>query len=190
MLNTLFENIENGFYGVRLTTALGIKLERNRYVEKAGHTTARAVNITTGALEVELGRESYVGITNGSPVIYASGTNNFNKIVPQKGVTRNSTVGATLHEHESGLLCSNSNATALVTFSLPAAKPGLEYSFRVDDADGIKVQAGTGDTIRIGTSVSAAAGFVQSTELGATIYLTCTIANKWIASASGTWTVT
>ncbi len=76
-----------------------------------------------------------------------------------------------------------------VNFTLPAAVIGYTFTFQVT-AVGITVTAVGSDTIRIGTSVSATAGNVTCTTIGNSITLTCTKANKWVATAhEGTWTV-
>lgn len=85
----------------------------------------------------------------------------------------------------------NTGDTSLTTITLPTAVAGLQYGFCVLDSDGLKVQAAAGDTIRIGTSVSAAAGFCQATALGATVFLVAMDDTQWVAMYSvGSWTVT
>lgn len=85
----------------------------------------------------------------------------------------------------------NEGASSLVTFNLPTASSNLDYTFVVQDADGIRVVANTGDTIRIAGSVSASAGRIDSTTIGSSIRLVAINATEFIAVAvSGTWSVT
>jgi hypothetical protein len=73
--------------------------------------------------------------------------------------------------------------------TLPTAAAGLSYTFVVQDTDGIRVTASTGDTIRLGNKVTATAGYVESTTIGDTITLVAINVDEWIAvSAIGTWT--
>jgi hypothetical protein len=82
----------------------------------------------------------------------------------------------------------NEGASAIVPFTLPAAASGLEYTLFVQDADGIQVIAGAGDTIRIGSLVTAAAGNVQSNTIGSSVTLKAINATEWVAIAAlGTW---
>lgn len=84
----------------------------------------------------------------------------------------------------------NEGATARADSTLPAAAAGLAYGFVVQDADGIQVTAASGDTIRLSTAVSAAAGNIQSTTIGSTVWLVAINATEWVAlSFQGTWTV-
>lgn len=73
---------------------------------------------------------------------------------------------------ESGSVFTNEGATALNYHTLPTAAAGLVYTFYVQDTDGIRVVANTGDTIRIDTAVSAAAGYAESTTVGSSVTLT------------------
>lgn len=84
----------------------------------------------------------------------------------------------------------NEGAAALVQFNLPGAAAGRQYEFIVQDAVGITVDAAAGDTIRIGTSVTAASGSITSTTVGSTIKLKAINATEWIAtSMMGAWTI-
>jgi hypothetical protein len=85
----------------------------------------------------------------------------------------------------------NEGATAEVNFNLPSAAAGLEYTFIVQDADGIQVTAASGDTIRVAGSVSASGGTAEATTIGNVLKLIAINATEWVAiSVIGTWTVT
>lgn len=91
---------------------------------------------------------------------------------------------------ESRKLITNEGATAENYHALPSAAAGLEFVFYCQDTDGIRVVASAGDTIRLGASVSAAAGFVRSVAAGSCITLVAINATEWIATTIvGTWTV-
>lgn len=84
----------------------------------------------------------------------------------------------------------NEGTTAKRNNTLPGAAAGLTYTFIVQDTDGVTVTAAAGDTIRIASSVSAAAGNIDTTTLGSTVTLVAINATEWIAtSVIGTWTV-
>jgi hypothetical protein len=94
---------------------------------------------------------------------------------------------------DSQKIFTNEGAGALVVFTLPAALAGLQYTFYVQDADGLQVVAGAGDTIRLSTSVSAVAGNIQSTGtvVGGAVTLVAINDTEWIAtSIVGPWVVT
>jgi hypothetical protein len=65
--------------------------------------------------------------------------------------------------------------------TLPAAAADIEYRFIVQDVDGMRIVAGTGDTIRLAAVVSIAAGFVESTTIGDVLRLVAINATEWIA---------
>lgn len=106
-------------------------------------------------------------------------------------VTAQSSTPLTLTSSDSGKLYTNEGAAAQIVFNLPTAAAGLEFSFVIQDADGIQVVAASGDTIRVAGSVSAAAGNIAATTIGNTVHLKAINATEWIAvSYVGTWTVT
>lgn len=101
------------------------------------------------------------------------------------------TASSTVYSCDEGVLLTNEGAAALVAFTLPTAEAGRTFRFYVQDADGIRVVAAAGDTIRVNGSVSAVAGRIDSTTVGSFIELMAVNATEWIAVASsGTWTVT
>ncbi len=91
---------------------------------------------------------------------------------------------------EARKLLTNEGATALNYHTLPAAAAGLTYSFVVADTDGVRIVAAGGDTIRLGATVSKAAGYIESTDVGSAVILTAINATEWMAlSIVGNWTV-
>lgn len=84
----------------------------------------------------------------------------------------------------------NEGTTAQNYRTLPSAAAGYQFTFVVQDADGIRVVAAAGDTIRIAGTVSATAGYAQSTTIGSTLTLVAINATEWVAiSWLGTWTI-
>src|SRR4051794_33522254 len=111
-------------------------------------------------------------------------------IAPQGSVVVDAD-GRTITVAESGSVYSNEGASAIAPFILPPAAASLNYSFIVQDADGIRVTAASGDTIRIAGTASGLAGKIENTTIGSTVKLTAINATEWIGSVgAGTWTVT
>jgi hypothetical protein len=98
----------------------------------------------------------------------------------------------TLTQAFSNMVVTNEGDTAEHVVNLPTAVAGTKFSFIVQDADGIKVVAAAGDTIRpiAGTAASAAAGFIRCATQGAFITLVAINATEWVAIGSaGVWTI-
>lgn len=130
--------------------------------------------------------------TDTTGLIQADGTITGDRLVSPRNLTP-VTINA---NQERGFHFTNEGASALIVFNLPTAvlnttTGGYYYNFYVQDADGLQVTAAAGDTIRVGPSVSAAAGNISSTTIGSSIRLHCINATEWVAEAViGTWTVT
>ena len=88
---------------------------------------------------------------------------------------------------ESGTIFTNDTAGANITLTLPAAFPGLNYGFVNDSGFNIKVQAQSGDTIRLGLSVSAAGGYAESLDSGERLHLMAINTTEWV-SFHNQWT--
>ncbi len=113
-----------------------------------------------------------------------------NYLLNQVLVVPKSTTPVTVNSTDSNTYYTNEGATALGVFNLPTAVAGYVYTFIVQDADGIKVVANTGDTIRGAGVVSASAGYATSTIIGDTITLVAINATEWIAtSLIGSWSI-
>ncbi len=82
---------------------------------------------------------------------------------------------------ESRKVLTNEGSTAKNYHTLPAAEAELTYTFAVQDSDGMRITAGAGDTIRVGSSVTAAAGYIESTTVGAAITLLAINDTEWVA---------
>ena len=83
---------------------------------------------------------------------------------------------------ESRKLLTNEGATARNDHDLPSAVAGVAYTFVVQDSDGMRINAAAGDTIRIAGSVSAAAGYIESTTIGDAVTVVAINATEWVAT--------
>ncbi len=92
-------------------------------------------------------------------------------------------------ENETRRLFTNEGTTAENYHTLPTAVAGLEFVFYCQDTDGIRIVANTADTIRIGASASATAGFVRSVTVGSVLHLFAINDVEWVGLATGTWLV-
>nr|DAL05363.1 MAG TPA: hypothetical protein [Caudoviricetes sp.] len=110
-----------------------------------------------------------------------------------KAITNGVSSPYQLKESESGAngVFTNEGASAKVYINLPSAKPGLVYEFAVVDADGLRIIAASGDTIRLFSDVTPAAGYVESIDIGSAIRLFAISFSGWIATpgSQGSWTV-
>lgn len=106
-------------------------------------------------------------------------------------VTAQASTPLALTSTDSGKVYTNEGASAEIVFNLPTAAADLNYTFIVQDANGIQINANTGDTIRVAASVSASAGLIETATVGNVVKLVAINATEWIAvSYVGTWTVT
>lgn len=103
-------------------------------------------------------------------------------------VSAQSTSPVTVTSSDSGKVFTNEGATGKIVFNLPTAVANYNYTFVVEDADGIDVVASAGDTIQFASTVTAAAGTITSTTIGSSITLVAINATEWVAtSLVGTW---
>jgi hypothetical protein len=73
--------------------------------------------------------------------------------------------------------------------TLVTAASGANATWCVQDADGIRITANTGDTIRVIDKVTAAAGYIESTTIGSCWTGISINATEWFTtSITGTWT--
>lgn len=82
----------------------------------------------------------------------------------------------------------NEGSTALNYHALPTAASGYQYTYCVQDSDGIRVVANTGDVIRSVASVTTSGGYIESTTIGSCATILSINAAEWYAtSITGTW---
>jgi hypothetical protein len=109
------------------------------------------------------------------------------KLVSQIPVTPVTTT-ASPASTDSGTVYTNEGDADGATVTLPAAAVGLQFVVYVQAAQTLTVTAGTGDTIRIGSSVTSAAGSITSATVGSALTLVAINATEWVAtSAVGSW---
>lgn len=93
---------------------------------------------------------------------------------------------------DSGTIYTNEGDADGATVTLPAAQtsPSLTFTFVVQANATLTITAGSGDTIRIGSSVTGEAGSIYSSVVGSAITLVCVNATEWIAVFSvGSWAI-
>ncbi len=144
-------------------------------------------NIINGAFVVGLKR-SADGV-----LLVTDGTTGYGKLLCGTLVEANTAVAASpnvLTAVETRTLLTNEGTTARNYHTLPTAVAGLDFEFVVQDTDGIRVVADTGDTIRDVGTVSTTAGFIQSSTVGSVIRLKAINATEWfVVYKQGTWTI-
>lgn len=107
-------------------------------------------------------------------------------ICPVTPVTTTATPAST----DSGTTFSNEGDGDGATVTLPTAIAGLQFTFVVQAAQTLTITANSGDTIRIGSSVTAAAGSITCSTVGSAITLQAINATEWFAVAAvGSWTI-
>jgi hypothetical protein len=151
----------------------------------------RIYDLTNSVEAVNIAPSGNMGINTTAPgaKLHVVGT-----FLSQRLVEANTAgVGApnVLLSAESGTILTNQGVAALNYHTLPTAATGLVFTFYVQDADGLRVTASAGDVIRINTSVSATAGYAQSTTIGSSVTLCAINTTEWVATSTiGTWTLT
>lgn len=75
----------------------------------------------------------------------------------------------------------NEGTTVKSYFTLPTAIAGNRGTFVVQDTDGLRITANTGDDIRIGATTSTTAGYCESTTVGDSVTLVAINATNWFA---------
>lgn len=88
----------------------------------------------------------------------------------------------------SGTAFTNEGDADGATITLPTAAAGLRFTVVVQTAQTLTITAGAGDTIRIASSVTAAAGSITSAVVGSAVELVAINNVEWIAVSSiGSW---
>jgi hypothetical protein len=98
---------------------------------------------------------------------------------------------------ESGKIITNEGATAMAFNTLPPATQGSWVTIVIADPDpiesaqpGMRLTANTGDRIRIGGTLSAVAGYIESLSTGSYAHLVAINDTTWVALGfDGSWTV-
>ncbi len=178
-----------------LTTITNTNLDDGFRIQIRLETSARIVTVEHGTDNVYLAggvnvafpanTEARLELERRGADWYEVGRENWEDVVVAATTTR------VIADTEHGATFSNEGGGAEVDFTLPAARAGLRFTFVIENANGIEINAVGTDTIRTDSGVSAAAGLTESATVGATITLLAINATNWIAlSQRGTWTVT
>lgn len=148
---------------------LGMSLVQDNVTTLTG---IRQGNFTCGAVVTSGGTGTGIAQIAAGPTRYATETANF--AVPTSAC---------------GTMYNNIGATGSVTFTLPAAAPGLWYGFTVDAAQTVEVLGAGTDQIAIGASNSSSENVTNATPYG-TVVIYAYKTGQWVAiSSTGTWTV-
>ncbi|MHA2062814.1 MAG: hypothetical protein ACXABY_00295 [Candidatus Thorarchaeota archaeon] len=167
--------------------------QHNGAAYKSGFTWGSTITLTSGT--ASLNDTLDVGNTTGGKDIVISGGD----VISGDGYSRLqqdvevSAAGASVDiTDDVGKLFTNEGATGLATFNLPEAAAGLYYTFYNQDSDNLRVVAQTGDTIRLGSIVSADGGEIKSTAVGDSVKLVAINNIEWVVVGgfTGVWTVT
>ena len=87
----------------------------------------------------------------------------------------------------SGASFINTGATALSYVNLPKPKSGLDFTFNITDADGMRLIAPYDVVITDGVTITDEGGYIESTEILAVSEITFQSKSSWFTSNTGTW---
>lgn len=92
-------------------------------------------------------------------------------------------------QHYYGTRFNNLGTTVKAACTLPPAAAEAHYYFDVVDTDGLRINAATGDTIRLGDLTCASAGYFESVRIGSSLHLVAVDPDTWVAvdGITGTW---
>jgi hypothetical protein len=162
-----------------------------------GGAGAQTVTIANGAAAktLNLGSTNTTSTTN----VYA-GSGAINLLAAVAGDGSDTMVGflrtvvddadgeASLGVAESGSIQTNAGAGGAAAWVLPAAAPGLEFTFVVMAAQELRVTPAAGDAINIAGSQGDAAEYWTANVVGGSLTLIAVDANNWVAKCfTGTW---
>jgi hypothetical protein len=104
-----------------------------------------------------------------------------------RAFTGDASVGLSMN----GMTISNLGASGTITLSLPSGAPaGTEFTFVVQAAQQLRIDAAASDAIMIGGTTSADSAYIWADDEGETVTLVADTNANWVAvSATGTWTV-
>ena len=203
----------NDFSQIELTNASlvsikGFKLG-NSYLIVLMNSTGNSISILNQqsvsalASTIDTGFGSSIVVQNKGSVILSFDVNSqllrviggtfYSPSILRSVIKTSGTVGTprSMSISETGVVFTNEGVTEKSYNNLPSASAGLTLDVYCQDSDGIRFTAASGNTIRNGSSVSASAGYLESTTIGSYAKLVCINSTEWIvASSTGTWSVT
>jgi hypothetical protein len=143
----------------------------------ARHATSTVVSFGTSG-------DEYFGVYSTEPRVRMSTANTTISYRHWAPTVTTGNVSAT----ESGRSENNTGASARADRTLPDAPTvGFIYRAFVNDTDGIKIIANTGDTIYVAGVASAAAGYICSATVGTSVTCEAVSATVWVCDTNGTW---
>ena len=160
-------------------------MEKNRFFQASGATSARAAAVLSGANGLRVGPNDYSDIALAAPVLWTPSDNQGTIIDAPNVVTAssNTTTVAAL----SGMVYIFTSAGSR-TLILPAAYAGLEFTLIQEGAGAAVLRAAGTDTIRQPGSVSTGGGTLTSAAQGNFVRVR-SVQGKWVVVAiGGTWT--
>lgn len=171
-LTRLYGNVATGvdapsaaFHAIKTTEQLRLGYDASNY---ASFTVDSAGNLT-------------LATTGTSPSVYIATLRSGFKVTP---VTTTASPAAT----DAGTVFTNEADADGATITLPTAAAGLNFIAYVQTAQTLTITASAGDTIRIASNVTAAAGSITSNVVGSSVTLVAINATEWVATASiGSW---
>ncbi len=127
--------------------------------------------------------DSLITIGDGTRKVYVVKLTALTRVVANTGTEQPSV-------NESLSVITNEGDANGSVIELPTAEAGLVIEAIVQTAQTVTITANLADTIRIGSSVTAAAGSITSNVVGSAITLKAINATEWFAtSVVGTWTI-
>ena len=168
--------------------------QRAFVIENPTYAFVAASTITTAATFAILGAPvagTNATITNALSFWVQAGVSRMDGgILGTRVVSAQTGATVTVTAADSGKVFTNEGTSADVQFNLPAAAAGLTYTFiQQDSVDLVKIQTTGDDTIRDGSVVTAAPGYIKSTARGDTVTLVAINATEWLVTyGTGNWT--
>lgn len=175
-------------------------------------TTPLSIKYNGGAVVISM---SYLGVVTGTSYVSNASTGGLN-FAGDAGIFRVSAGVVEINNNSSGSLglllagrvvtaktgdftvttagkstfFTNTGAAGAVNFTLPTAAVGLIYSFYRDANQTVQITAGASTTIRVGATVTAAAGNVTLDAVGSRIEIVAISTTSWVGNLTGTATFT
>lgn len=151
-------------------------------------TTLGSTNTTsTTTINAGSGKINLVGELSTGDAITGDGTAALTGFL--RTVVNDADGEATLLVSESGSVQTNAGAGGAAAWVLPAAAPGLEFTFVVMAAQELRVTPAAGDAINIAGSQGDAAEYWTANAVGASLTLIAVDDTNWVAKCyTGTWT--
>jgi hypothetical protein len=183
-------NMTHGGSGQAVCVNAGTEINiHNNYLD--GQATAAAILLGSGITAGSIVREydNYVGpnYTNRIRSLSTSEAVDFSGRIDETPIAR--TAATTCRYFSNGQVFTNTGAGAAVTFTLPKAKPGRKYKFRVTAAQQMRVDPEGTETIAIAGVQQAPGKYVWADAPGEGFDLECIVAGKWeMTNAIGTIT--